>query len=228
MITKLRLLSVKFDTRIEPWELVQFRGAVAAKAGLEHDMFHNHDNESGGFHYRLPLIQYKQDHGHPMLVSINEGIEELHHFFSQPDWTLSMQGRPVAVRIASLDVKQYSLAVLDSDKCRNYHIRNWLALNEDNYATYTRLTGMVERLFLLEKVLQNQVVAFLRHIGFAPETPVGVKLLQQKDERWVSFKGVKMLAFSLEFSTNVVIPDYVGLGKGCSVGWGVVKQLRPQ
>ena len=205
MTTKLRLLSVKFDTRIEPWELVQFRGAVAAKAGLEHDVFHNHDNESGGFHYRLPLIQYKQDHGHPMLVSINEGIEELHHFFSQPDWTLSMQGRPVEVHIASLDVKQYSLAVLD--KPFRYHIRNWLALNEDNYATYTRLTGMVERLFLLEKVLQNQVVAFLRHIGFAPETPVEVKLLQQKDERWVSFKGVKMLAFSLEFSTNVIIPD---------------------
>lgn len=226
MTTKLRLLSVKFDTRIEPWELVQFRGAVAAKAGLEHDMFHNHDNESGGFHYRLPLIQYKQDHGHPMLVSINEGIEELHHFFSQPDWTLSMQGRPVAVRIASLDVKQYSLAVLD--KTFRYHIRNWLALNEDNYATYTRLTGMVERLSLLEKVLQNQVVGFLMQVGLAPEKPVEVKLLQQKDERWVSFKGVKMLAFSLEFTANVPLPDYVGLGKGCSVGWGVVKQLRPQ
>ncbi len=34
MTTKLRLLSVKFDTRIEPWELAQFCGAVAAKAGL--------------------------------------------------------------------------------------------------------------------------------------------------------------------------------------------------
>jgi hypothetical protein len=223
MTTKLRLLSVAFDTPIEPWELVHFRGAIAAKAGLEHDLFHNHDNDTGGYHYRLPLIQYKQDRGRPMLVCINEGIEELHHFFSQPDWTLSLDGRPTAVRIASLDVRQYSLEVRDS--ALRYHIRNWLALNEDNYATYSRLPGMVERLYLLEKVLQNQVVGFLHQVGFDAEKPVEVRLLQQKDERWVSFKGVKVLAFSMEFSANVLLPDYMGLGKGCSIGWGVVKGL---
>jgi hypothetical protein len=223
-VKKLRILSVTFDTPIEPWELRAFRGAVSAKAGYQHEHFHNHDNETGGYHYRMPLIQYKQDHGHPMLVCLNEGIEELHHFFSQPDWTLDLNGRPAPVRIRKLDVKQFHLGV--QQRTFRYHIRQWIGLNEDNYGTYTRLTGIVERLYLLEKVLLNQVVNLLNQLDCHPEEPVSLKLLNLKDERWVSFKGVKVLAFSMEFETNVVLPDYVGLGKGCSSGWGVVKGLR--
>ncbi len=50
-----RLLIVQFDTPIEPWELASFRGAMALKAGWNHEHFHNHNNEAGGFHYRLPV-----------------------------------------------------------------------------------------------------------------------------------------------------------------------------
>ncbi|MCK6692498.1 MAG: hypothetical protein L6Q97_10390 [Thermoanaerobaculia bacterium] len=224
MNTKLRVLSVVFDTPIEPWELRAFRGAVARKAGWEHELFHNHNNDTGGFHYRRPLIQYKQDHGKPMLVCLNEGIEELHHFFSQPDWTLDLNGRTTPVRIARLDVKQFTLNVWE--KPFRYHIRHWIALNEENYAVWTRLEGMVERLALLEKILLNQIVSLLHQLGYHPERPVEVKLLSQKDERWISYKSVKMLAFSLEFSCNVALPDNLGIGKGCSSGWGVVKRLK--
>ncbi|MCB0573046.1 MAG: hypothetical protein KDC61_00565, partial [Saprospiraceae bacterium] len=106
---------------------------------------------------------------------LNDGIEELHHFFSQPDWTLDLNGRSAPVRIARLDVKQYTLGVWE--KPFRYHIRHWLALNEDNYALYTRLDGMVERLALLEKILQNQLVGLLHQLGYKPERPVEVKLL---------------------------------------------------
>lgn len=225
MHPQVRLLSVAFDTPIQPWELPAFRGAIALKAGWEHDMFHNHDNENGGFHYRLPLIQYKQDHGRPMLVCLNEGIEELQHFFSQPEWNLELNGREAPIRIAKLDVKQYRLGV--TDKSFRYHIRNWIGLRDDNYGIYTRLDGVVEKLYHLERVLQNQLISLLDQLGCPadPENPVVVKIQQLKDERWVSFKKVKVLAFSLEFTANVVLPDYVGLGKGVSVGWGVVKGL---
>jgi hypothetical protein len=224
LMTKLRLLSVQFDTPIDPWELPAFRGAVAAKAGLEHDMFHNHDNETGGFHYRLPLIQYKQDRGLPMLVCLNEGIEELHHFFSQPDWTVILNGRKAPVRIHKLDVKQYTLGAWD--KTFRYHLRDWIGLRDENYGQYTRLDGAVERLSHLQNVLQKQLDALLQQLDCTPERPVEVKIQQVQRERWVSFKGVKVLAFSLEFTANVALPNYIGLGKGCSMGWGVVKGLR--
>jgi hypothetical protein len=55
---------------------------------------------------------------------------------------------------------------------------------------------------------------------------VEVKIQQVQRERWVDFKKVKVLAFSLEFTANVALPNYIGMGKGCSLGWGVVKGLR--
>lgn len=222
-MTKLRLLSVQFDTPIDPWELPAFRGAVAAKAGIQHDLFHNHDNESGGYHYRLPLIQYKQDRGLPMLVCLNEGIEELHHFFSEPDWTLDLKGRKAPVRIHKLDVKQYTLGAWD--KTFRYHLRDWIALRDENYGAYTRLDGALERLAHLQKTLQNQLVGLLNQLNCTPEREVQVRIQTVHRERWVSFKGVKVLAFSLEFSANVALPAYIGLGKGASMGWGVVKGL---
>lgn len=222
--TKLRLLTVAFDASIQGWELPAFRGAVAEKAGYEHDLFHNHNNDTGGYHYRLPLIQYKQDHGRPMLVCLNEGIEEVHHFFSQPDWTLTLRGRPTPIRIHRLDVKQYTLGVWD--KPFRYHIRQWIALNEDNYATFTRLRSLPERIYLLQQILRNQLVGLLHQLGYDPERPVEVYVQNLKDEKWVSYKKIKVLAFSLEFTCNVALPDYIGIGKGCSTGWGVVKGLR--
>lgn len=221
---KLRLLTVEFDTQIEPWELPAFRGAVAHKAGMEHEFFHNHDNERGGYHYRLPLIQYKQDRGRPMLLCLNDGIEELHHFFSQPDWTLRLNGRETPMRIARLDVKQFNLAVFD--RPFRFHIRNWIGLNEDNYLVFRQLTGLLERVALLERVLQNQVVGLLHQLGLEPERPVELKIRELKDQRWVEYKGTKVHAFSIEFEANVFLPDFMGLGKGCSSGWGVVRGLR--
>jgi hypothetical protein len=220
---RLRLLTVRFDTPIDPWELPAFRGAVSHKAGLEHEHFHNHNNDTGGFHYRFPLIQYKQDHGKPLLVCLNEGIEGLHHFFSQPDWTLSLNGRAAPVRIAGLDVKQYTLGVWD--RTFRYHIRQWIALNEDNYGTYIRLNSLLERIALLQQILRNQLVGFLHEFGVETERRLEVYVQNLKDERWIEYKRVKMKAFSLEFTANVALPDYLGVGKGCSVGWGVVKKL---
>lgn len=224
MSAKLRYLSVQFDTPIKPWELNAFRGAIAQKAGYQHDKFHNHNAETGGFHYRLPLIQYKQEYGKPLLICLNDGIEELHHFFSQPDWTLTLNGRTAPVRIAKLDVKQFTLGVYE--KTFRYHIRHWIALSDDNYPVYGKLNTLVERIFFLQQILRNQIVGLLDQLGVTPERTVEVHIQQLKDERWVSFKKVKMRAFSVEFTTNVFIPDYLGFGKGCSVGWGVVKGLK--
>jgi hypothetical protein len=80
-------------------------------------------------------------------------------------------------------------------------------------------------MFLLEKVLQNQVVSLLQQLDCEPEQQIEVKIQHLKEDKWVSFKGVKVLAFSLEFTSNVALPDFIGIGKGASVGWGIIKSL---
>jgi hypothetical protein len=54
----IRLLRVEFDAPLKPYEVPAFRGAVVAKVGREHDLFHNHLDDTR-YAYRYPLVQYK-------------------------------------------------------------------------------------------------------------------------------------------------------------------------
>jgi len=55
--------------------------------------------------------------------------------------------------------------------------------------------------------------------------PLKVKLQEIKGEKHIEYKNVFHLTFSMNFTCNLSIPNYVGLGKGVSVGFGIVKQL---
>ena len=126
---RLRILHVSFDANIQPYQLPAFRGALAAKVGWEHEWFHNHDNENGGTHNRYPLIQYKLDtykgQMRPMLLCLENGIEEAHHLFSQPDWTLDLHGTALPLKIANLNVNQYTLNTWERPFA--YRLHKWQA-----------------------------------------------------------------------------------------------------
>ncbi|MCB9293454.1 MAG: hypothetical protein H6559_10065 [Lewinellaceae bacterium] len=46
--------------------------------------------------------------------------------------------------------------------------------------------------------------------------------------RFRPFEGVGMLTFDLRFKADVVLPAYIGLGRGVSQGFGVVGELKPK
>lgn len=223
---KLRLLAVSFDTHINPWDLNKFRGAVSRKVGLEHEWFHNHDNEHGGYHHRYPLIQYKIDtHGRqmrPMLLCLDDCIEEAHHFFSQSDWSLRIGDRTHDMRIARLHVDQINLNVWET--FLPYRLHKWRALNSDNFRQWQQLEGIVERTAFLENILAAHILSFARGVGWELDKRFEVKITKLAKEEWVSFKDIKMLAFTIEFKANVSLPDFIGLGQGSGEGFGVVRR----
>jgi Cas6b C-terminal domain/Cas6b N-terminal domain len=226
LMKKLRLLAVSFDTEIKPWEIARFRGAVAQKVGLEHEWFHNHDNAEGGFHHRYPLIQYKIDtHGRqmrPMMLCLDDCIEEAHHLFSQADWTLRIGGTRHDLRIARLHVDQINLNVWEQPF--TYRLHKWRALNSENFREWQQLRGQAEKFDFLDNLLASHIFSFARGVGWTPDRRFEVKITQRLKEEWVSFKGIKMLAFTVEFTANVSLPDYIGLGAGVSEGFGVVRR----
>lgn len=79
----IRLVTVTFTEPIQAQQLYAFRGAIAAKVGWQNEWFHNHDNTSGGYHHRYPILQYKRHQGKPMILCLEHGVEEIQKFFSQ-------------------------------------------------------------------------------------------------------------------------------------------------
>ena len=228
MNTSLRLLSVTFDTQIDPWELPRFRGAVARKVGLEHEWYHNHNAETDGYHQRYPLIQYKLDthrgQQRPMLLCINQGVEEAHHFFSQPDWSLRIGANEHPLRIARLHVDQLALDV--SPQPFIYRIHKWKAFNPENYEIWQGLRGIAEQFAFLERLLATHIIAFAEGVGWRVAERFELKILDLLKREQISNKGIRFEAFTLDFETNLALPEYVGLGKGVALGFGVVRRQR--
>ena len=226
---RLRILHVSFDANIQPYQLPAFRGALAAKVGWEHEWFHNHDNENGGTHNRYPLIQYKLDtykgQMRPMLLCLENGIEEAHHLFSQPDWTLDLHGTALPLKIANLNVNQYTLNTWERPFA--YRLHKWQAMNTENYQKYQLLRGIVERTSFLEHLLRNQITSFAKAVDWQIPDNFTLKLLYLPKEEWLQYKHrQKTLVFTVDFECNLSLPDFIGLGKGASRGLGVLRNVR--
>jgi hypothetical protein len=228
MTSILRLLNVSFDTHLQPWELPQFRGAVARKVGLEHEWFHNHNNETGGYHHRYPLIQYKldtqKDKMRPMLLCLDRGIEEAHHFFSQPDWGLRIGEHDHAMRIAQLDVRQHNLQMVE--RPLPYRIHKWKPFNTENFMHWRSLRGVAEQFDFLERLMTAHIIAFASGVGWQIPGHFEVKITNLLKKEEISQQGIRSQAFTLEFDTQLSLPDYVGLGKQVSFGFGVLRRQR--
>lgn len=223
---KLRILSVIFDTTLEPWELSKFRGAMAKKVGFEYEWFHNHriENNPMGYHYRYPLIQYKLHKNNPLLLCIDKGVEEAQHFFSKSDWSMMIGDKMHDMRIKSLNIKEFDLN--KTAEKRSYRIHNWLALNQENYTQYQKIDRLSDKLNFLEPILIANLLTFAEGIEWHIPGNIDLAITDLLNTQIITHKRVKRMAFNLHFKTNIFIPNFVGLGKGISHGFGVIKEDR--
>ena len=217
---KLRDLRVEFDERLQGYEIPAFRGALIEKVGREHILFHHHINNNS-FLNKYPLIQYKHIRNQPALICLEEGADEIHNFFNQKDWNINIKGRDLNLKIDNLKVQQYNMQVWN--KTFNYAIYKWMALNQDNYRKYNEMDGLSDRIQFLEKTMRGHILSFAKGIEWHIDKKFEIKITDIINTKWVNLKDQRVLAFDLNFQTNIFIPDYVGIGKSASIGFGVIK-----
>lgn len=218
---RLKLLRVSFDLELDRREIPLFRAAIIERVGREHTLFHNHTES--GFLYKYPLIQYKTIGRQPSIMCIDNGVEEIAAFFSAPKGGIRLGQREVELKLSKLSVNQFNLQVWQH-KFR-YSLKNWLALNSNNYNSYQKIEGISEKVAFLEKILKANILSFAKGVGWTIDKPVECVITNLAEAYSASFKKNKLTSFTIEFNTNVFLPNYIGLGKGVSHGFGTVKQL---
>ena len=217
---KIRILNITFDEEIKAWELPAFRGGIISKIGRENVLFHNHIGEDG-FRQKYPLIQYKSIARKPAIICIEQGVEEIHNFFENKDWSMEITQRKLDMKIDKLNMNQFTMQVWD--KLFPYSLRNWLALNQENYPKYMKLEGIIEKIAFLENILKANILSFAKGIGWEVDNQIKLQITNLDEPRLMTHKKQKMMAFSLNFKTNVFLPNFIGIGKGASFGFGTVK-----
>ncbi len=218
---QIQQLNITFNTRIRENELSAFRGAVVNKVGRKFEWFHNHDNQKGGFHHRYPRIQYKLHRGKPMIVCLEEGIEEIYEFFGQPSWNLKIKDKDVPIVVKNLDMTSSILEMSPTPK--SYRIKNWLAFNDKNQKEYDKLPSLMEKIAFIERVLMNHILSFTKDMGWLPPERFKLKVTNLHEIKKIKFKNrFTKLCLTLDFDVTLNLPSFIGVGKASSTGYGMI------
>ncbi|EAY25750.1 CRISPR-associated endonuclease Cas6 [Microscilla marina] len=221
----IKTLRVQFDSSLKPYEVPAFRGAVIAQVGFKDTwLFHNHI-DAQTYIYRYPLIQYKSIAQKPVIFCLNEGVEEIHKLFAQPNSSLTIGTQKNEAKIGRLLMEEFTIE-LSTAPTYQYSILNWVALNQQRYLDYKKLERLTDKIALLEGILTANIISMAKGIGWHIPTLIQLHIKSIEHTRFVTFKKQRSLAFNLTFVCNVALPDFLGLGRNVSIGFGSIKQVK--
>ena len=170
--------------------------------------------------YSYPKIQYKIIDGTPMIVGVNEGTEILKKIYSDT-LDLIFLGNAVYKVVEKQIVEKED----EFDRTRTLKqyqfLTPWLALNQKNYEKYNSINKK-EQTMLLHRILIGNILSMAKALEYVVIGEIKVKIRVRPFD--VRQKDVSMFGFDGEFKVNFNLPDYIGVGKSVSRGFGTVKQ----
>jgi hypothetical protein len=153
--------------------------------------------------YNYPKIQYKIIDGVPSIFGIEEGKT-----------TYKLKGKPIKVE------KKQTFGISEN-YIRYKFIVPWVALNQRNYELYKN-ASQSHKEKILEKVIVGNLLSVSKSLDYVVTEEIITKT--KISPLPVYLKGISVIGFEGEFQTNFLIPDYFGLGKSVSRGFGTVKR----
>lgn len=199
----------------------KLRGFFADKFG-EYTLIHQHltDNK---FLYKAPLIQYKFLNGQPFVLGINQGAEVLQKIHEDINY-LKIGRTEYQVREKTIVFKTDYFGITNSNITYSF-LTPWLALNENNYEKYQKFGSWEKRKEMLERILIGNIISMSKSLGYTVPAPIKVNIHHIKEIQ-TFLKDTPMIGFLGDFSVNFEIPDYWGIGKSVSRGFGTVIKVK--
>ncbi len=222
----IKTLRIIFSTKIRNDEIPLFRGAILSVMKQQSDiLFHNHIADKV-YNYSYPLIQYKKIHSLASIVAIEEGTEVIGQLLNKDFRSLRIGAERKDFQIECVIPDRVFVQVWQMEF--NYRIRRWLALNSDNYLKYLSLSILIEKIALLETILKGNLLSICKGLGIYISEELIVKITSLSEPYLIKNKGVKIMAFDIEFASNLSLPNFIGIGKNASIGYGIITKKQSE
>ncbi len=210
--------------QLSPRDAHKLRGYIGTLFRERSPLLHNHLENGEGFRYAYPLVQYKVVNRIPMLVGVQEGAQLLVELFLQIK-ELNLDGSIYALRQKNVQCREVEAGY--SEELFTYEFKTlWMALNQKNYEAY-QLMDQAKRQNELQRLLRNHMLAAFKGCGIWLEPEQRILCQASLVQRSTKFKNQTMIAFTGSFTTNAILPPFIGLGKSVSRGFGTI-QLKNQ
>ena len=215
----LRTIALTFDSTCPVHGSVpELRGFFATKFA---DYTELHRQEADSFIHRYPAVQCKVIRGFSTVIGISEGAAFLKEFAEE---SREIQIGPDTYRIAEHDIAIRDEEFGISEIVHSYEFATpWLALTQENYKKFYKLTGKPARDEFVRKILVDTILSLSKSLDCVVSAPIicDTNLHFQKDQ----LNGASVMTFTGKFQVNFQIPEYLGIGKSVSQGYGAVRRI---
>lgn len=225
MNNRVQTFIIRYNNEIRFSQLPLLRSAILK--AMQHDanvLFHNHIDEDK-LRYAYPLIQYKRINKKAAILCMNDGVNVIGEFLSKISATIELDGTSFTLNIENVNPKITTIQVWE-DGIFKYNLRRWLPFNSENYEKFCNIESYIERIAFIEKILTANILSFFKGAGVTLERNIECKILNLSEPQLLRFKKTKLMSFDVYFSSNVTLPDYIGIGRHVSVGFGTVVQEK--
>ncbi|MDY0131118.1 MAG: CRISPR-associated endonuclease Cas6 [Desulforegulaceae bacterium] len=210
------------DINLKPNEIHKFRGYVG-RLFEKYDLVHNHNTHDGKNIYRYPLIQFKIINNKPAIIALSEKAVEVFTDIFMNLEEIKIEDTIIPVFEKDLKVEETGFGY--SQEHFLYKFKTpWIALNQKNYKKY-RGSRMSEKKELLKQILTGNVLSMCKYLGIILNENERINSLVDVEPIDTNLKGNKVLGFKGVFKINFEIPDFVGIGKSVSRGFGMVEKI---
>ncbi|MFH1113024.1 MAG: CRISPR-associated endonuclease Cas6 [Pseudomonadota bacterium] len=182
--------------------------------------FHQHAKD-GSLVYQHPLIQTKVINGQIMITGLAEGAMILEVLPNPRRLSLAQR----VLDIVDEERERGIVTVGPTDKHTEYRfLTSWLPLNQANHVKYLERSGG-ERRDLLSRILIGNVLSFSKAIRLNVQSRLQANhnFIQTNS---VEPKGIELLGFTGTFTINFSLPDFWGIGKFSSRGFGTLMRRQ--
>ena len=195
----------------------KLRGYIGTRF-REYPILHHHIRE-GGYLYTYPRVQYRIIEGTPMILGIEEGAEVLKMI---SDEITELQLGKNRYKVDGIQMNLVNAAFGPSRESLQYRfLTPWLALNPSNYERYRGMNDWKDKKEFLNAILRGNILSMCKGLEYVVTRRLYAH--SRLDDGIVEYKAVPNIGFTGEFRVNFRIPDFFGLGKGVSQGFGAVK-----
>jgi len=208
------------DVKLNQRDAHKLRGYLGNVFKEHSPLLHNHFDD-GKLRYSYPFVQFKVIDKNPYIIAIDEGCDVLIDLFLKIK-ELRIDERVIEIYSKNINCEKDIIQI--SDTMVDYEFKTgWFALNQENFNEFIKIKSKAQSTELLKKILTSNILSFNKSIRNWIDKKIYVSLDVKKSK--TKFKEREMFIFNGKFSANILLPDYIGLGKSVSRGFGTIKKI---
>jgi hypothetical protein len=198
--------------------------------GIQTDLFHDHDENTGKQIVRYPLIIYHVIGNEFYITGINVGKNAVEELIRPYD-------RPVEVNkdlMIRFDLfREEEIEIKNTRSKQKYILTDWLPFSSGSFKLYAEKPTLIEKIKFLEERLQIHIVKDLgKFLGFdLSKTRVSILEVDDFKRPRIHLRVNRFRhdfqPFTILFEANVIFPDFITLGNGKAFGYGRINKISP-